>query len=139
VIALVVVVVLAAGGLGVAYLLHRGSDGIGRTSPTAAAQDFLQAVYVDQDPAKVAPLVCAAARDTKKITAKINEIKQQDEQYDGPKYSWTPPITQSSTKDHAVVTTTVTLLTTNVQKSTQQLNLTVIKSNGWFVCDVRQV
>jgi len=39
----------------------------------------------------------------------------------------------------AVVSTTVTLLTANVQKATQKLRLTVIKSNGWFVCDVQQV
>jgi hypothetical protein len=32
----------------------------------------------------------------------------------------------------------VTLTTANVQKATQKLSLTVVKSTGWFVCDVRQ-
>jgi hypothetical protein len=138
VIILVVVVVLGGGGLTVVYAMTRSNDGTGKTSPTLAATAFLDAVYNTQDAAKVAPLVCSAARDTKKLTAKINEIKQQDQQYQGPKYSWTSPTTESSTKDRAVLSTTVTLLTENVQKASQKLKLTLIKSTGWFVCDVQQ-
>jgi hypothetical protein len=131
------VVLLLAGGLGALYLTHRNPDGVGKSSPTAAAQDFLQAVYVDRDPTKAAQLVCAAARDKKKITAKINEIKQQSQQYDQPEYSWPDLSTVSSTKDRAVVTTTVTLVTANVQKATERLTLIMTHSNGWFVCDVQ--
>ncbi len=136
---LVAVVVLGGGGLGIFYLFNRASDGIGKSSPTAAAESFLQAVYVDQDATKAAPLVCAAARDKKKLAVKVDQIKQQDQQYDSPKYSWTPLKTESSAGAHAVVSTTVTLLTANVQKATQKLRLTVIRSNGWFVCDVQQI
>ena len=139
VIVLVAVVVLGGGGLGAFYLFNRTSDGVGKSSPTAAADSFLQAVYVDQDAAKAAPLVCAAARDKKKLAAKVDQIKQLNQQYESPKYTWTPLKTETSAADHAVVSTTVTLLTANVQKATQKLRLTVIKSNGWFVCDVQQV
>ena len=85
------------------------------------------------------PLVCSAARDAKKLATKINEVRQQNKQYDDPKYSWSTFTTESSGKDRAVLSTTVTLTTANVQKATQKLNLTVIKSTGWFVCDVKQV
>ena len=139
VIVLVAVVVLGGGGLGAFYLFNRTSDGVGKSSPTAAADSFLQAVYVDQDAAKPVPLVCAAARDKKKLAAKVDQIKQLNQQYESPKYTWTPLKTETSAADHAVVSTTVTLLTANVQKATQKLRLTVIKSNGWFVCDVQQV
>ncbi len=138
VIVLVVLVILGGGGLAVVYLLNRGSDGIGKSSPTAAAQSFLEAIYVDQDATKAAPLVCSAARDKKKLTAKINQIKQQDQQYDTPKYTWSTLTTQSSAKDHVVISTTVTLTTANVQQASQKLKLTVVKRNGWFVCDVQQ-
>jgi hypothetical protein len=138
VIVLVVLIVLAGGGLAIAYLLHRNADGVGRNSASSAAQGFLEAVYVQQDAKKAAPFVCSAARDTKKLNAKINEIKQQDQQYEGPKYTWSDLATVSSTKNHAVISTTVTLTTANVQKATEKLKLTVVKSNGWFVCDVQQ-
>jgi type II secretory pathway pseudopilin PulG len=135
---LAVVAVLGAGGLAVGYAMTRNHDGTGKTSATAAAQAFLEAVYTAQDAKQVAPLVCSAARDTKKLQAKINEIQQQNRQYDGPKYTWSTLTTQSSGKDRAVLSTTVTLTTANVQKATQKLSLTVVKSTGWFVCDVRQ-
>ena len=86
-----------------------------------------------------ARVVALCSRDKKKLAAKVDQIKQQDQQYESPKYSWTPLKTESSAGDHAVVSTTVTLLTANVQKATQKLRLTVIRSNGWFVCDVQQV
>jgi flagellar basal body-associated protein FliL len=138
VIVLVAVVVLGGGGFGIFYLFNRNSDGVGKSSPTAAAESFLQAIYVDQDATKAAPLVCSAARDKKKLAAKIDQIKQQNQQYESPKYTWSAFKTETSAGDHAVVSTTVTLLTANVQKATQKLRLTVIKSNGWFVCDVQQ-
>jgi type II secretory pathway pseudopilin PulG len=138
VIVLAIVAVLGAGGLTAAYLLTRNHDGTGKTSATAAAQAFLEAVYTAQDPKQAAPLVCSAARDSKKLQNKIDEIKRQNKQYDDPKYTWTTLNTESTGKDRAVLSTTVTLTTANVQKATQKLNLTVIKSTGWFVCDVKQ-
>jgi type II secretory pathway pseudopilin PulG len=138
VIVLVVLVVLGGGGLAVFYAMSRSNDGTGKTSATAAAEAFLQAVYTAQDAKQAAPLVCSAARDTKKLQAKVNEIKQQDRQYDSPKYTWSTLTTESSGKDRAVLSTTVTLTTANVQKAAQKLSLTLVKSNGWFVCDVKQ-
>jgi hypothetical protein len=133
----VAVVLLGAGGTIAAVLLNRDPNGAGG-KPTAGAvvQAFLQAVYVDQSVTSASPLVCAAARDTGKLTAKINEIKGQDKQYDSPHYTWQTPKTESSGSDRAVLSTTVVLTTANVQRASLDLRFTVIKTNLWFVCDV---
>jgi hypothetical protein len=133
-----IVVVLGGGGTAIALVLNRPSDGTGRPSAESAVQDFLQAIYVDQNPTKAEPLVCAAARDKQKLAAKVDEIKQQDKQYESPKYTWTNPKTDESGSDRAVLSTTVTLTTANVQRATQKLRIIAIHSSGWFVCDVLQ-
>jgi hypothetical protein len=136
---IVVVLLVVVGGAVAAggYLLTRDRDGVGQPSPQAAVESFLRAVYLDQNPAKVATLVCQAARDPKKIAAKIAEVKQQDQQYDSPKYSWGAPTTEHSGSARAVLSTTVTLTTANVQQASQKLTFTLIRSTGWFVCDVK--
>jgi hypothetical protein len=135
---LVLLVVVGGGAAAVAYTVTRNQDGTGQPSPQAAVEGFLRAVYLDQDPTKAAALVCKAARDPKKIAAKIDEIKQQDQQYDSPKYSWGTPETVRSSGDRAVLSTTVTLATANVQQSRQKLTFTLVRSTGWFVCDVNR-
>jgi flagellar basal body-associated protein FliL len=135
---LVVVVVLGGGGAGAAYFLTRGQDGIGRPTPQAAVEDFLHAVYVDQNATKAAALTCHDARDPKKIAAKIDEISQQNKQYDAPRYTWGTPSTDQPGQDRAVLSTTVTLNTANSQQATQKLKFIVVHSEGWFVCDVQK-
>ncbi len=136
-IVVLVVLLVAGGGVGAYLFLHRPADGTGKASATEAAQAFLTAVYQTRDADAVAPLVCGAARDRKRIQAKIDEIVRQDKQYQKPRYDWTQPQTQSTTKDRAVVTTTVSLSTDEEQTASQKLTLTVIHSTGWFVCDVQ--
>jgi flagellar basal body-associated protein FliL len=137
-IVLVLFVLLGGGGATLAYFLTRDTGGVGQTTPQAAVEDFLHAVYIDQDPTKAAAVVCQPARDPKKITAKIDEVKQQSRQYDSPQYSWATPDTEQSGKDRAVLSTTVKLNTANLQQASQKLRFTVIHRNGWFVCDVER-
>ncbi len=137
-IVLVLFVLLGGGGATVAYFLTRDRGGVGQVTPQAAVEHFLQAVYVDQNPTKAAAVICQPARDPKKITAKIDEIKQQNKQYDTPRYSWGTPSTDQSGKDRAVLSTTVKLDTANLQQATQKLRFTVVHGNGWFVCDVER-
>jgi hypothetical protein len=135
---LVVVAVLGGSVAGAAYILTRDQDGVGSVTPQAAVEDFLRAVYVDQNVPKAAALTCHEARDRTKIRAKIDEIDQQNKQYDTPRYTWGTPTTEKSDRDRAVLSTTVTLGTANLQQATQKLRFTVIHSNGWFVCDVQK-
>ncbi len=135
---LVVVAVLLLGGGGVtAYLLTLPPAEKGDTSATGAAEALLQAVYVDQNATKAAKVVCKAARDPKKIAAKIDEVKKQNQNYENPSYTWTMT-TLSSTTTQVMISAKVKLTTDDVQSATETLKLTVIQSNGWFVCDVAQ-
>ena len=136
-IVLVFLVILGGGAATAGYFLTRNQDGTGKITPQAAVEDFLQAIYVDQNPTKAAAVVCKTARDPKKLAAKVDEIRRQDSQYDSPRYSWGSPSTEQSGPDRAVLSTTVTLATADVQQSTQKLRFTLIRSSGWFVCDVR--
>jgi len=131
----VVAVLLLGGGGAAAFLLTRPTDGPGMATATTAVDDFLQAVYVDQDATKAAKYVCRAARDPKKIAAKIDEIKHQDQSYDTPRYTWSMTL-DSSTPTKAVVTAKIKLSTADVQSAAETVKLTVVKSTGWFVCDV---
>ncbi len=133
----VVFVLLLGGGGAAAYLLTRPPAEKGDTSATGAAEELLQDIYVDQNPTKAAKVVCKAARDPKKIAAKIDEVKKQGQDYDNPRYTWTMT-TLSSTPTQVVVSAKVKLTTDDVQTATETLKLTVVNSNGWFVCDVAQ-
>jgi hypothetical protein len=134
-----VLIMLGGGGATATYFLTRNPDGKGQATAQGAVDNLLQAMYLDQNPTKAATLVCKAVRDPKKIGAKIDEIKRQGQQYDNPKYTWTSLTTEHSTPTQAVISTTVTLTTDDVQSATQKLRFTAIKSDGWFVCDVTAV
>jgi hypothetical protein len=137
VIAVAALLVLCGGG-GVAALLatQHSSGGKGQATAYAAVQGFLTAVYQDGDATKAATYVCNTARDRAKLTKKINEIKQQNATYDTPKYSWTPPSTDSSRTNEAILSTTITLTTANEQTATQKLRFVATRNNGWWVCEV---
>lgn len=133
-----VLLVLIGGGIAtIGYFISHGQDGTGPATPQAAVEDFLRAIYVDQNPTRAAALTCQAARDPKRLTAKIDEVRQQNRQYDTPKYSWGAPKSEETGPDRAVLSTTVTLATANAQQAAQKLRFTLIKTKGWFVCDVR--
>jgi flagellar basal body-associated protein FliL len=133
---LVIFVLLAAGGGTTAYLLTRNQDGKGQPTAQSAVESFLEAVYVDQNATKAAALVCKAARDPKKIAAKIDQIKHDGQQYDNPRYTWSNLTTKTSTNTRAVISAKITLTTDDVQSATQTLTFPTIRSTGWFVCDV---
>jgi hypothetical protein len=129
-------VVLAGGGTA-AFLLTRDTTK-GQSSPSAAIDGFLTAVYTDNNVAKASTYVCSDARDRAKLTTKINEIKRQDTGYEGARYTWSTPKTEQTRKDETILTATVTLRTTEEQKATQNLRFVTTRSNGWFVCEIQQ-
>lgn len=136
-----VVFVLFLGGGGVsAYLLTRDNTK-GQATPEAATDGFLTAIYTNHDATAAARYVCPQARDGAKLTAKINEIKQRDSQYELPKYTWsTPTVKQdaSTGQNEARLTLTLTLRTANEQKAVQSLLIVATRHNGWWVCEVKQ-
>jgi hypothetical protein len=136
IVAAALVVVLGGGGAA-AYLGTRDTTK-GQVSPSKAIDGFLTAVYTDNDVSKASNYVCSQARDRAKLTAKINQIKQQDSGYESAKYSWSAPKTVQTRTDETILTTTVTLRTAEEQKATQNLRFVTTRSNGWFVCEIQQ-
>ena len=76
------------------------------------------------------------ARDKDKLTARINEIKNYANVYDGPAFHWTEPQVGGQTEKRAVVTVRLTLSTEDERLSEQTLTFTTIHKTGWLVCDV---
>jgi flagellar basal body-associated protein FliL len=139
ILSVVFVLFLAGGGVSV-YLLTRDNTK-GQATPQAAADGFLTAVYTNHDATAAGRYVCPQARDGGKLTAKINEIKQRDSQYELPKYTWSTPVVKndaSTGQDETHLSITLTLRTANEQKAEQSLLITATRHNGWWVCEVKQ-
>jgi hypothetical protein len=128
---------LCGGGAVSAFLLLRNAEnGDGAADPATAVTRFLTAVYTDQDAAAATALVCSEARDQKKISAKVDEVKSYSEQYDGPRFRWDEPSVASETKERALVSVALTMTTDDEKTAKQQLTFTAVKKTGWWVCDV---
>jgi hypothetical protein len=130
------VVVAGGGGIG-AFLLTRDTSK-GQATPTAAVTGFFTAIYTDNNVTEASRFVCADSRDPAKLTTKINEIKAQDTKYNNPRYSWSNPESQPNGPDETIVTSTVTVATSNEQKASQNLRIVATRHNGWFVCEIQQ-
>jgi flagellar basal body-associated protein FliL len=135
--ALVITVLLCGGGGVSAFLLLRNAEnGKGAPDPSTAVTRFMTAVYTDQDASAATALVCREARDAKKISAKVDEVKGYAKQYDTPKFAWESPTVDSEQEDRALVTVALTMTTDDEKTAKQQLTFTVVKKTGWWVCEV---
>lgn len=136
-IALAVTLMLCIGGGVAAFLVLRPTEeGPGAEEPRVAVEEFLTAVYKDRDAAQASSLVCSAARDQDKISAKVTEVEKYVADYEKPHFQWNPPNIDEETEDRAVLTTTVIMSTADEQAAELPLRLTVIKTTGWRVCEV---
>jgi flagellar basal body-associated protein FliL len=135
--ALAVILLLCGGGAVSAYFLVSNADsGKGAPDPATAVNRFLSAVYTEPDADVADGLVCRQARDKGKLTARINEIKNYVNVYDGPTFRWSTPSVGTQTDKRAVVTVQLTLSTADEKQAQQSLTFTTIHKTGWLVCDV---
>jgi hypothetical protein len=135
--ALAVVLLLCGGGGVSAYLLLRDSEnGDGAPDPATAVTRFLTAVYKDRDAKAADGLVCSEARDTTKVSAKVDEVKGYDTRYDHPSFTWENPSVASESDERALVSVGITMTTLDEKIARQQLTFTVVKKTGWWVCEV---
>ncbi|SBT52680.1 hypothetical protein GA0070621_4502 [Micromonospora narathiwatensis] len=136
-IVLAAAILLCGGGGTAAFLaLRNAEEGEGAKEPAVAVDGFLGAVYHDQDARKAATFVCSAARDDKKIAAKVAEVRKYAEQYQKPRFRWTTPKVDNQTGDRATVSTKVTMITADEKVADQELRFTVVQKTGWWVCEV---
>ncbi len=133
----VAAVLLCGGGVTAAVLLMRNTEpNDGAAEPVAAVQDFLKAVYTDQDATKANELVCAEARDEKSMTEKVDEVKANSTKYKNPRYKWDEPKVDSQDPESASVSVKITMTTSDEKVAEQQLKFTVVQKTGWFVCEI---
>ncbi|MFG3687700.1 hypothetical protein [Micromonospora sp. NPDC047740] len=136
-IVLAAAILLCGGGGTAAFLtLRKAEQGQGAKEPAVAVNGFLTAVYKDQDARKAATFVCSAARDDKKIAAKVAEVQKYATQYQNPRFRWTTPKVDNQTGERATVTTKVTMTTSDEKVADQELRFTVVQKTGWWVCEV---
>lgn len=136
-IALGVALLLCLGGGTAAFFLVRQGDDVGKDTPAAAVNDFLVAVYTDQDAAEANRLVCSDSRDSDELTRKIEQIKEYRKTLDQPRFTWADPTVSNQGEESATVDATVKILTADERTAEERLTFTVVKRAGWLVCEVR--
>jgi hypothetical protein len=135
--ALAFTLLLCGGGAVSAFLLLRNADnGDGAPDPGTAVTRFLTAVYTEQNASEANAMVCREARDIKKITAKVDEVKGYARQYDAPRFRWEDPAVTGQAEKSATVAVALTMTTDDEKTAQQQLTFTVVKKTGWWVCEV---
>jgi hypothetical protein len=127
---------LCGGGATAAYLYLADADQPGAASPSTAVEDFLDAVYRAQDVAQAKRLICAQARDEDELTKKIDEVKAYREAHEDPQFTWAEPTVTQEDSETATAEVTVRVTTRDEKVAEQSLRFTVIKKNGWLVCEV---
>jgi hypothetical protein len=124
------------GGVGAWLFLNRVERGQGATAPETAVDEFLRAVYTEQDADQATKLVCRAARDKAEIGRKVDEVKAYAAKYRTTSFEWEDPKVDRKTADRATVSVKVTATTGDERVADQQLTFTVIENRGWWVCEV---
>ncbi|TDC42669.1 hypothetical protein E1258_32440, partial [Micromonospora sp. KC207] len=136
IVAVLALMLCGGGGAAAFFTLRSTENGEGAKEPTVAVENFLTAVYRERDARKASGYVCAAARDDRKITAKVTELKRYAEQYSDARFRWTSPKVDNQTGDRATVTTRVTMTTSDEKVADQDLRFTVVRKTGWWVCEI---
>jgi hypothetical protein len=135
-----IVAVVLVGGSTTAFLLLRGGGGEGQPNPTAAATNFLTAVYKDKDATKAAKYVCSSARNQDQIDRKVSEIKAYVTKFNrDPQYAWDEPKVENSGKDRATLAVTVRFTTSDDRAAEEKLSIIAVNDSGWYVCEIKTV
>ncbi len=134
---LVAVLVLCGGGATGAYLLVNNLDGKGQASPTDAVTGFISAVFVDHDVDKASKFVCKDARNKAKLTKKIQELKDYEQQYKSPKFSWAAPTVETQSNESATLNVKINFSTADDRVAERALKILTVNKSGWWVCEVK--
>jgi flagellar basal body-associated protein FliL len=136
--ALTLILLLCGGGAVSAYFLITNADtGQGAPDPATAVNRFLTAVYTQQDATAADDLVCRDARDPDQLSARVAQVKDLANQYEGPTFRWSEPAVNGQTDERATVTVQLTLSTDDEKTAQQTLTFTTVHKTGWLVCDIR--
>jgi hypothetical protein len=135
------VMLLIAGATLVAWLLLRDTDRDGASSPRAAVNSFLGAVYWELDASAASAQVCSEARDEAALETKIDGIREFRDAHVNPSFNWSDPEVIDESGQLAIVSVTVTMITGDEKTAEQTLHISVLDKDqhGWWVCNVDSV
>jgi hypothetical protein len=134
--ALTATLLLCGGGAASAYFLLRDADNPGSPDPATAVNQFLTAVYSQQDASSAEQFVCRESRDKTKLTDRVDQIKTYASGYADPVFRWGDPAVADQRSDRATVSVQLTMSTSDEKTAQQDLRFTVVHKTGWLVCDV---
>jgi hypothetical protein len=135
-IVLAVALVLCGGGGATAWYLLQGADGNGQTSPVDAVNLFLTAVYKDKNVEAANKYVCSSARNKQDLENRIKEIKDYDDRYKSPTYTWPTPTVDEQKDQTARLSVPVKVTTSDDRVAEIKLNIVAVNDNGWWVCEI---
>jgi hypothetical protein len=131
-----VVLLLCGGGGTGAYFLIKRVNGSGTTTPAAAVDGFLTAVFREHDVEKANKFVCSESRNKAVLGKKIDELRSFEQKYKSPKYSWPTPSVQSRKDRTATLTVPVKITTADERVAEKRLKFVAVDESGWWVCEV---
>jgi hypothetical protein len=134
---LVAALVLCGGGGTAAYFLVNNLDGKGQATPNEAVTGFLNAVFIDKNVDKASTFVCKDARDKGKLTKKIQELKDYEQRYKNPKFTWPAPTVESANKQTATLRVKINFSTSDDRVTERNLKIITVNKSGWWVCEVK--
>ncbi|GAA1597703.1 hypothetical protein [Actinoplanes couchii] len=134
--AFVATLALCGGGAVSAYYLLKDVDNNGSPDPTTAVNRFLTAIYTQQDATAARDLVCSQSRDEGKLSTRVKQISAYADGYDGPVFRWDDPAVADRDEERARVDVRVVMSTADEKAAAQDLRFTVVRKNGWLVCEV---
>ena len=135
-VALTTTLLLCGGGAFSAYLLLKEADNGGAPDPATAVNEFLTAVYTQQDAAAADDLVCRESRDKDKLAAQVGQIKGYADRYEGPSFRWDEPAVSGQSEERATVSVQLTMSTDDEKTAQQKLTFTTVRKTGWLVCEI---
>ena len=138
VLALGLALLLCVGGGTTATVLALRWQDKGQPTEVAAVDGFLHAVYDGASVAAADPYICSDARGSGSVQRKVNEVRDTRLRHPSATFSWSTPRVSSRRGATATVRATVRLLVDGEERSSQRLRFSVIRTDGWFVCGVRQ-
>ncbi|GGN34288.1 hypothetical protein FHR83_006037 [Actinoplanes campanulatus] len=135
-IAFVATLALCGGGAVSAYYLLRDAGKPGAPDPATAVDQFLTAVFTQQDANAAEDLVCRKSQDEAKLATRIKQISSYAAGYPGPAFRWNEPDVADRDDKRALVDVQVVMSTEDERSAAQDLRFTVIRKAGWLVCEV---
>jgi len=135
-IVLAVALVLCGGGSATAWYLLQGADGKGQATPVEAVNLFLTAVYKEKNVEAANKYVCSSARNKQDLSNRIKEIREYDDRYKSPTYTWPTPNIDEQKEQTASLSVPVKVTTSDDRVAEIKLKIIAVNDDGWWVCEI---